>query len=248
MESFYLSRSEQNKPKQNNLPPNAFEQVSQLIAGYVTFHPGEMLIKTPDDIAQTYNSGNSVIAVHPENQNLVLGYAALYPFGLKENFGTELFEFGSWIVHPDFRHHRINGLTLGEYIALNLISNINDPIIATVKRLNTLNAFKRLGFSPIKFQNHPCVSSLTCVCPTSSEHHGFQVCQHRSQNPGEIINGQSQNEPPKIACTLMGYNLEQLNSLEQGLQQQLGLMGHGLNHQFFQLARQKFEKLGISIL
>ncbi|GAB4218939.1 MAG: hypothetical protein Fur009_2570 [Candidatus Microgenomates bacterium] len=243
MESFSLLKSEQ-----NNLPTDVFQQVSQLINEYITSHPGEMLTKTPDAIAETYHNGNSVIAVHPENPDLVLGYAALYPFGLEKYFSEKLLELGSWIVRPNFRHHRINGLTLGEYLAQELIKDIKDPIIATVKRFNTLRAFQRLGFSPIKFQDYPCISSLTCVCPTSSEHHGFQSCQHRSINPGEIINSQNQNEPPKIACTLMGYNLEQLNSLEQGLQQQLGLIGHGLNHRFFQLARQKFESLGVSIL
>lgn len=243
MEFYPLSKQEI-----NSLPPNAFIQVSQLIENYVAQHSGEMLIKTPEQIETTYRQGNSVIAIHPEDPNLVLGYAALYPFNLKNAFGIELYEFGSWIVHPDFRHHRINGLTIGEYIGQNLIINKDEPIIATVKRLNTLRAFEKLGFQPIKFQDDPVISTLTCTCPTSSEHHGFSTCQHRSQNPGEIIKRNGPNEPPKIACTLVGYNLDQLNELEKKLQQQLGLAGQVLNSDFFQKARLEFEKLGIKIL
>ncbi|MGB9883301.1 MAG: hypothetical protein ACPLRN_02185 [Microgenomates group bacterium] len=231
-----------------NLPKDVFGQVSALITGYVQEHPGEMLIKTPTEIEQTFTGGNSVIAIHPENPNLVIGYAALYPFGLNEVLNEELFEFGSWIIHPDFRHHRINGQTLGEYVAQNLIDGKEEPIIATVKRFNTLRALIKLGFKPVKFQDYPCVSSLTCVCPSSSEHHGFNQCQHRSINPGEIVNGTSQTEPPKIACTLLGYNLEKLTWLEQQLQQQLGLVGQSLNYNLFQIARQGLEERGLKIL
>lgn len=242
MEFFRLERGT------NSLPKDAFNQVSTLITGYVQEQPGEMLIKTPEDIEEMYHSGNSVIAVHPENPDLVIGYAALYPFGLRENFGMELYEFGSWIVHPDFRHYRINGLTLGEYIGQSFIDEKENPIIATVKRLNTLKAFEKLGFSSVRFQDFPCVSSLTCVCPASSEHFGFNQCQYRAINPGEIINGKSVNEPPKIACTLVGYNLDKLTLLEQQLQQQLGLIGQSLNSDFFKLARQRLEQIGVKIL
>lgn len=230
------------------LPKDAFFQVSQLIEEYNLAHPNEMLDKNPEVLQQMYEQGYSIVAVDPNNPQLVIAHTALYPFNLQSAFGLRLYEMGSWIVHPEYRHHRVNGFTVGEFVASELISQIKDPIIATVKRLNTLLAFERLGFNPIEFNKFPCVSSLTCTCPSSSEHYGFSTCQHRSQIPGKIINGTNPNEPAKITCTLVGYNLNQLTELEKRLQQQLGLVGQVLNSDFFQKARERFEQLGIQIL
>jgi hypothetical protein len=222
----------------NFLPFDAFEQVSWLIDNYLKTHPDEMLPKTPEEIGTIYKNSLSAIAVNPQNPNQVIGHAALYPFDIEKILGIELYEFGSWIVHPDFRHHRINGLTIGELIGAELLTTANrNPIIATVKRENTLKAFQRLGFQPLPYSQYPITTSLTCVCPIGGNENGA-FCHYHTREPGEIING-SNGEPAKIACTLMGYNLDRLNEIENRLQQKLGLVGQALNHQLVTLAKQK---------
>lgn len=235
----------------NRLPHDAFFQISWLINQYNNTHPGEMLPKKPQELKKTYLQGNSVILPLPEYPRLIIAHAALYPLGLRNlTGGIELFEFGSWIVHPDFRHHRINGLTIGEHVGQELIKGISDPIIATVKRENTLKAFKKLGFLPINFHEYPLTTTLTCVCPLTSEHFHKSSCRHRAQIPGKIveINQQNSNEPKKIACTLMGHNLEKLRELEEILQRRLGLTYIGLNSVFFRQIREKLEESGIKLL
>jgi len=222
----------------NFLPFNAFEQISWLIDNYLKTHPGEMLPKTPEEIGTIYKNSLSAIAVSPKDQNQVIGHAALYPFDIKKIFGIELYEFGSWIVHPDFRHHRIDGLTIGELIGTELLTIANgNPVIATVKRENTLRAFIKLGFKPIPYNEYPITTSLTCVCSFEGNENGA-FCYYHTRKPGEIING-SDGEPAKIVCTLMGYNLKRLNELENKLQQKLGLFGQALSHQLVTLAKQK---------
>jgi len=226
----------------NFLPFDAFEQVSWLIDDYLKTHPGEMLPKTPDQLKKIYQSGLSAVAVNPQNPNQVIGHAALYPFDIKKILGIELYEFGSWIVDPNFRHHRINCLTIGELIGKELLATANgNPVIATVKRENTLKAFQRLGFRSLSYSQYPVITSLTCVCPIGGNENGA-FCHYHTRKPGEIING-SNDEPARIACTLMGYNLDGLNEIENKLQQRLGLVGQALNHQFVTLARQRLSQL-----
>lgn len=234
----------------SQLPHDAFFQVSEMIKQYNQSHPGEMLNKTPQQLRKIYLQENSIILTLPEYPRLVIAHAALYPFGLSElTGGIELYEFGSWIVHPDFRHHRINGLTIGEYVGKILIENVEDPIIATIKRLNTLKAFKRLGFEPINFHDHPIISALTCVCPTTSEHFYQSSCIHRAQTPGQIINKDIPNEPPKIGCTLMAYNIDRLKELENRLAQTLSLTTQGIiSPSFFEEVRIALQENGISLL
>lgn len=234
----------------SQLPDDAFFQVSTLIEEYNKLHPEEMLNKTPQQLREIYFQGNSIILTLPEYPRLVIAHAALYPFGLSElTNGIELYEFGSWIVHPNFRHQRINGLTIGEYVGKKLIENIKHPIIATIKRLNTLNALQTLGFVPINFHNHPIISALTCVCPATSEHFHQSSCSHRAQTPGQIINENIPNEPPKIGCTLMAYNTDKLKDLEQTLAHRLGLTTQAIiNPNFFKQIREALQKHNISLL
>lgn len=237
-------------PPNFQLPHDAFFQVSRLIEEYNESHPEEMLNKPPKKLKEIYLQGNSVILTFPKYPRLVIAHVALYPFGLSElTNGIELYEFGSWIVHPDFRHHRINGLTIGEYAGKELIKNVEDPIIATIKRFNTLRAFQKLGFVPINFHDHPIISALTCVCPATSEHFHQSNCLHRAQIPGEIVNGNIPNEPPKIGCTLMARNIDRLKELEQILAQKLGLTTQAIiNPHFFGEVRVALQKNGISLL
>lgn len=233
------------------LPADAFDQISNLINEYNTNHPGEMLSKTPDRLREIYKSGLSEILILPENPELVIAHAGLYPFGLQElTGGLELYEVGSFIVHPNFRHRRIDGLTIGEFILQKLLKGRNEePIIATVKRQNTLRAFERFSFKPIPFCDFPIVTSLTCTCPTS-EHFNNLNCPHRAKIPGEkFSNNGLNNEPPKIACTLMGYNLEKLKELEERIAQKLGLIIEGLiNPSFFSEVGNQLNRFGINLL
>jgi hypothetical protein len=201
-----------------------------------------MLPKKPEEVKKIYKEGLSVIAVNPENSDQVISHAALYPFGLEKIFGIELYEFGSWIVHPNFRHHRINGLTIGELIGAELLTlAYGNPVIATVKRQNTMKAFIKLGFVTLPYSEYPITTALTCVCPIRTDLHDA-FCHYHTKQPGEIINGLN-GEPAKITCTLMGYNLKELNQLEKKLKQGLGLVGQSLNHQFVTLAHQRLNQL-----
>jgi N-acetylglutamate synthase-like GNAT family acetyltransferase len=201
-----------------------------------------MLPKTPNQLKKIYQAGLSVIAVNPDGPNQVIGHAALYPFDIKKILEIKLYEFGSLIVHPDFRHHRINGLTIGELIGTELLAIANgNPVIATVKRENTLKAFQRLGFQSLPYSQYPMTTSLTCVCPIGGNENGA-FCHYHTRKPGEIING-TNGEPAKIACTLMVYNLDRLNKIENRLQQILGLSGQALNNQLITLARQRINQL-----
>ena len=249
----------------NFLPFNAFEQVSWLISDYLETHPGEMLPKTPEEIEAIYKKGLSVIAVNPDNPNQVIGHAALYPFGIKKILGRELLELGSFIVLQNFRGCEVHKdspegsnktkLTISKLIVIESLKKAGEnPVIATVKRLNTLYALQNLkelkrleglewldGFQPLSYSQYPMITSLTCVCPIEGNENGA-FCYYHTRKPGEIIN-RSNGEPPIIACTLMGYNLDGLNEIENKLQQRLGLVGQALNHQFVTLARQRLSQL-----
>lgn len=233
----------------NNLPSDTFDQISNLISEYNATHPGEMLPKTSEQLRKSYELGLSVILILPENPKLVIAHGALYPFGLSylTEEGMELYEVGSLIVHPNFRHRRINGLTIGEFILEILTKKLNDPAIATVKRENTKRAFERIGFLPISFYNFPIITTLTCICSTS-EHFNQLNCRHRTAVPGEKIDEENPNEPNKISCTLMGYNLEKLSDLEQKLAQKLGLITQAsINPSFFKQVKMQLNQFGIII-
>ncbi len=211
--------------------PEDFDFVSLMIEGHNFNHPDEMLPKKPNELIEIYQQGLSVIL---KKNGQVLGHAALWPLLKNANGELQVAEFGSWIVNPNFRHRRINGLTVGEYTATTLLEEVNIGTIATVKRANSFQGLRKIGFEPLDFYQFPFITSLTCVCSGKAEHLTKNVCSDRRRinyglRPNNVVdldfslNSTSINEPPKIPCTLMGYNMERLWVIEKELQENLGI-------------------------
>jgi len=175
-----------------------------------------MLPKTPEQIAATFEQGLATIAI--DEQQKVIGHASLSP--LIDYGKINIFEFGGWIVNKDHRHERINGLTLGEYIAQLTILNAASQdltkvigVIATVKRLNSLKGLKHIGMLPVNYQNYPFTTALTCVCKSSELHSGSECQQRRS----ELNTLDEKNISQKIPCTLMVHNSGIFQEIEKEL-------------------------------
>lgn len=211
--------------KQPELPAHHhFEQISRLIKKHNAEHPDEMLIKDPGTLCQIHQEGLSHLIVF---NNEAVAHAALWPLLIKERL--EIYELGTWIVDPRYRHLRINDLTLGEYVASGLlkeraITNSDDPkiisVIATVKKYNSLKGLQKAGFEAIKFLEYPFLMCLTCTCPNTSEHYHQKSCRYRqpinftqnsinypeSNQSSSFTQKNLGNEPLSISCTLLGYN------------------------------------------
>lgn len=216
-----------------------FTHMSSLIDNYArqSESRNEMLVPSPDTLRAVFEEGKSVVLV--DREKTPVAHAALWELYTNSQRDCAVYEFGSWIVHPDFRHHKIDGLTLGELVATILLQHVdqqNTGVIATVKRLNSLNGLKKLGALPMRFHDMPFISALTCVCPATSEYHTRScICPHRrgpsfgeiavSSSSGVIFSidegftlnheSSSKQNPAKIPCTLVGFNTGTLRHIEQ---------------------------------
>ena len=222
---------------------NVYGRVSQLITDYSTASEsfGEMLPKTPEELALAHEQGLSYVLLEDERP---IAHAALWP--LINIQGIRLYEFGSWITDPEFRHHRMNGMTAGELAAFNLIQQVDlnlVGVIATIKRFNTKKGLEKLGAQTISFHKFPFITGLTCSCVVSEYNHSS--CQQRRRPEyGEIIVSSpegtiyqhddgftlpTKSGPPKLPCTLMGFYLPTLKRIETQLGQLfVNVFGHPL--------------------
>lgn len=209
---------------------NPFNTISGWIADFASAPEsrGEMLPKTPQELEAIHKQGLSHILL--ENGRPI-AHAALWP--LIDTEEIKLFEFGSWITDPSFRHYRLNGMTAGELAAFNLLRQIDltqIAVTATIKRKNTEKGLRSLGGLPISFHNFPFITGLTCTC------NGSDGCSYRRRpNYGETViplsNGNriiyqhedsftlptESLEPPKLPCTLIGFSLPTLAKIEKEL-------------------------------
>lgn len=235
-----------------------FEQISQWINFYNQFHYSEMLPKSPQELEKIFRDGLSLISF--DEKGNPIGHVGLYPL-LDYQLGEKrlrLAELGSWIVHPDYRHLRLNGLTIGETLIKEMLQRFPDlPIIATVKRINSLKGMTRegIGGQALDFNQFSCLSALTCVCSNSSEHFGNKRCLYRRNEGNGIekgileINFLNPEEPKMIPCTLIGFNLPAVEQLESDLQSLIfGLERPLINPLTFARVKSFFEDNGVKII
>ncbi|OGK63021.1 hypothetical protein A2334_01450 [Candidatus Roizmanbacteria bacterium RIFOXYB2_FULL_38_10] len=216
-----------------------FDSLSQDITGYASKTHSEMLPKEAFELEDTFFAGNSAIFFAADEQNEVIpvGHASCVPLYATDNL--RVYEFGGWYVKDEYRHHRLNGMTIGETVGLSAIEQtqlncqhdeVQPVIIATVKRQNSLKGLQHLGFIVDSFHKRPYTTALTCSCATSSEHFGCNACLHRRgpENgekhsigmggigyefvPITIPNG---TDVKKIPCSLLVHESSAIDTFEE---------------------------------
>jgi len=247
----------------DNPLPQHYDELSEIINNYALADTtrGEMLQKTPEQLQLAFQENRSNILV--DNDGGVIAHASLDPLVIVNN--RSLVEFGGWIVRDDFRHHRINGFTVGEYVGLDLIDRVKPEqatIIATVKRQNSLRGLLKLGFTPISYHDFPFITGSTCVCGNSGD------CQHRRRPGYGEINHPSRNtwlnnnfedltipngDSPRIPCTLLALNLDTLVQIEYDLEKiyhetmgRFAPVTQALTHKDFKDIKNFYEKTGLN--
>lgn len=182
------------------------EQVVTMIDRFTnapeTFH--EMLSQTVEGLVEVMSNQRAVVLT--DDMGNAAAFAALWP--LLETAGARVDEFGSWIVREDLRHHRVNGMTVGEAVCRNLVDHQDGAVISTIKRMNSLRGLEHAGFEPIHFSDFPMLTTLTCVC-TSSELEGENnQCDYRRGNNQrwDFVLNQEGGRPALLPCTLVTAN------------------------------------------
>lgn len=208
-------------------------QVVDMISDYA-INPktlGEMLVPNVDAMVESYRRGDGVILVNRRGR--VVANSTLWELVNRPEIGVRLYELGGWIVDSKERHKRINGLTIGEYVAmlsLDQKSREGGGVIATVKKQNSLRGLERVGAKAISYADFPYIAGGTCVCPLSSEYRTGTTCNYRrSIGNGERLNGRGHiidndfysddHVRLSIPCTLMGFDVPRLRRINDRLAQ-----------------------------
>jgi hypothetical protein len=185
-------------------------QVSGQIAEYNSGHPGEMLPKTPESIADQFLSGRSFVILTSEQDPSVLFHATIYQnFNDREQqaLGFQVVELGSVITNQEFRSMGLGSRGCRKVVEHVHELNHNTVCLSTVKQELTARVLSQAGMYPASFWEHPYLSYLTCTCTDCSESFGFSSCPFRrsvSQSSPELLQLLTDKSQPlqKIPCSL----------------------------------------------
>ena len=118
-------------------------QVSQLLA----LHPETMLQFKPEDLVEKFMNIGDAVVIWDNNADKLIGFAKNFPWPGVNEFGHQVYEFGSWAVAPEYE-----GNGFGYHLAILALNSAKakDPkaqlvAVCSVDNPKAITMLKRLG-------------------------------------------------------------------------------------------------------
>jgi len=218
-----------------------FEQVSETIHHFNQEYPGDMLEKSPEEIYQAFEAGEStIIYAKDDNENMVFLYhGAVYPLlssSENRNISWNVFELGSAIAPKAMRNMGLG--TLGVYARADKVnqSGENSVALTTIKHSRTAHVWGKVGARPVSWHTHPYLATLTDVCSGINPVETGSACEYRRSSEDSTYKDFERLITDKsgghTSCTLLVLDKDKASQYERWARR---------NHEMITQSRQPFE-------